>query len=57
MKITEIKKDMFVEDKWFWDWGIGKVSKVLKTVVYINFSIKGTVCFDSSHCQFLKDIS
>jgi len=54
MNIKDIKKDMFVEDKWFWYWGIGKVSKVLKTVVYIDFSIKGNICFDASHCQFLK---
>ena len=47
---------MFVEDMWYWDWGIGKVSKVLKTVVKIRFSIAGMVTFDKSHVQFLKRI-
>lgn len=56
MKITEMEKGQFVEDTWFWDWGIGKVSKVLKTIVYINFSVVGKVVFDKSHCQFLKKI-
>ncbi len=56
MNIKNMQRGMFVEDKWYWDWGIGKVCKVLKTVVYINFSIVGKVCFDKSHCQFLKRI-
>ena len=56
MNINDMKKGMFVEDRWFWDWGIGKVSKVLKTVVHINFSVVGKVTFDASHCQFLKRI-
>jgi len=56
MKFKDIKKDILVEDKWFWDWGIGKVSKVLKTVVHIYFSNKGKVIFDKSHTQFLKRI-
>lgn len=56
MKFKDIKKGMLVEDRWYWDWGIGKVSKVLKTVVYIYFSNVGKVVFDKSHTQFLKRI-
>jgi hypothetical protein len=56
LKFKDIKKNMLVEDKWFYDWGIGKVFKVLKTVVHIHFSNKGMVVFDKSHTQFLKRI-
>lgn len=56
MKIEDMKRGMFVEDRWFWDWGIGKVMKVLKTIVIINFSVVGRVTFDKNHCQFLERI-
>ena len=57
MKFDELRKNMFVEDTWFWDWGIGKVTKIMKTVVRIKFSVAGVVTFDKSHVQFLKRIS
>lgn len=56
MKFSDIKKGMYVEDKWFWDWGIGKVLTVKKTIVRISFSVVGIVTFDKSHVQFLKEI-
>jgi hypothetical protein len=57
MKFDELQKNMFVEDRWFWDWGIGKVTKIMKTVVRIKFSVVGVVTFDKAHVQFLERIS
>jgi len=54
MKFEVIKPGMYVEDTWFWDWGIGKVIKKLKTVAHINFAHRGIIVYDKSHTQFLK---
>jgi hypothetical protein len=65
MKYQEIKTGMMVRDKWFTDgytdhrgfyhgWGLGKVIKKLKTVVYIYFVYKGIMEFDIPHLQFLE---
>jgi len=56
MKFSEIEKGMLVRDRWYWDWGYGKVTKKLKTVVFINFSGVGKVTFDQSHVQFLSKV-
>ena len=54
MKFNNLHIGMKVVDRWFWDWGIGTITKKLKTVCHINFSNKGLVVFDKSHCQFLN---
>lgn len=54
MKITELKKGMKVFDRWYLDWGTGKVDKVTKTRAYINFPYpKGFMTYDAEHVQFL----
>lgn len=53
MKIDEITVGMKVTDKWFPNWGTGKVITVLKTVVYVDFQSRGKVKYDKSHLQFL----
>lgn len=57
MEWAKIKNGMLVEDKWYWDWGYGKVILKLKTVVRIYFSGMGTVVFDRSHVQFLEEVT
>lgn len=66
MTYNEIKTGMIVKDKWFTDsyvdfrgfamqgWGLGKVIKKLKTVIYIRFTYEGLVVFDIPHLQFLE---
>ena len=55
MHFSELKKGMYVEDLWYWDWGEGRVVKLLKTVVHVYFSIKGLVVYDKPHTIFLKE--
>ena len=56
MKFKDIRKGMIVEDRWFQEWGLGKVVKKLKTVVHIDFANEGIIVFDASHCQFLDKV-
>jgi len=54
MKITELKVGMRVYDRWYLDWGIGVVDKVMKTKVFIKFPYpKGMMKYDEDHTQFL----
>lgn len=57
MKINELKIGDTVLDSWYHDWGIGTVTKVLKTVVYIDFTVRGKEKYDGSHVKFLKRTS
>ena len=42
------KVGMSVYDRWYQEWGMGIITKVLKTRVYINFSGK-SVRYDIPH--------
>jgi hypothetical protein len=53
MKISEMKPGQKVCDRWYWDWGIGIVRRVLKTVAYIQFGHE-TIKYDAAHTQFLE---
>ena len=56
MKIESLKVGDHVIDKWYPEWGIGLVKKVLKTVVYIDFTVRGPEKYDKSHVQnFLEN--
>jgi hypothetical protein len=54
MKIDNIKVGIKVMDEWYPDWGVGIVTKVLKTVVYIDYSIRGETKYDKSHVRWLE---
>ena len=54
MKIEDIKVGMFLQDRWYPEWGFGEVVKVLKTVIHINFSLRGKEKYDKSHVQWLE---
>lgn len=54
MKVADLKEGMKIQDRWYPDWGVGTVTKVLKTVVYIDFTIRGPEKYDKSHVQFLE---
>lgn len=51
MKISKLKENDKVIDRWYPEWGIGRVTKVLKTVVYIDFTIRGPEKYDKSHVE------
>jgi hypothetical protein len=53
MKFKDLKVGMQVMDRWYPDWGVGIVTKVLKTVVYIDFTIRGLEKYDKSHVFFI----
>lgn len=56
MKIENLKIGDRVIDKWYPEWGVGTVTKVLKTVVYIDFTVRGPEKYDKSHVQnFLEN--
>jgi len=57
MKIEDLKVGMTVLDSWYPDWGYGEVVKVLKTVVYINFTFRGKEKYDKSHVKWLEKLS
>jgi len=51
MKIANLKINDKVIDRWYPEWGIGIVTKVLKTVVYIDFTVRGPEKYDKSHVE------
>jgi hypothetical protein len=56
MKIEDLKVGDHVIDRWYPEWGVGLVTKVLKTVVHIDFTIRGKEVYDRSHVQnFLEN--
>ena len=54
VSIDDLKVGMKVRDSWYPDWGVGTVTKVLKTVVYIDFTIRGPEKYDKAHVKFLE---
>lgn len=58
MNIQNIKVGDSVKDTWYFKkWGIGEVTRVLKTRVYIKFSKRDIpIVYDKEHLQFLKKI-
>jgi len=56
MKVDDLKEGMEVVDRWYPEWGVGTVTKVLKTVVYIDFAVRGPEKYDMSHVRnFLEN--
>ena len=58
MKIIDMNIGDTVEDEWFSDpeyhtcWGLGKITRVLKTVVYVHFTGLGKeVKYDKVHAN------
>jgi hypothetical protein len=67
MKKSELKVGMMVTDRWFPDWGTGKVIKIMKTRVKIDFNgriiltdFDSVKCkprtYDYDHVQFLEKV-
>jgi hypothetical protein len=56
MKITELHEGDKVKDRWFKEWGIGTILKVLKTQVHISWSDGKRRDFDKQHTQFLEKV-
>lgn len=54
MKIDDMEVGMVVQDSWYPDWGFGTVTKVLKTVVYIDFTVRGKEKYDKEHVRWLE---
>ena len=53
MKFSELKKGMKVYDRWYPDWGTGKVYDLTKTGVLITFEVT-EIAYDKAHVQFLS---
>jgi hypothetical protein len=51
MKVDELTEGMEVIDRWYPEWGVGVVTKLLKTVVYIDFTVRGPEKYDMSHVR------
>lgn len=56
MKISKIKIGNKVYDRWYQDWGTGKIVKVLKTRIKIKFdNHEEIMTYDFPHAElFLK---
>ena len=55
MKFNELKLNQKVYDRWYPDWGVGKVDNILSTRVFVNFPYpKGMMKYDKEHVQFLE---
>jgi len=59
MKIEDMKVGMRIFDTWFSfhgrdPWGVGKVTKILKTRVHIEFHPYNKLVYDIAHLQFLE---
>ena len=52
MEKVEIKNNCLVIDRWFRDYGIGKITNVKKTVFTVIFGNK-EIKYDYAHAQFL----
>jgi len=52
MKFEDIKVGQTVSDRWFPEWGIGRVTIVLKTRVIISYPNRSEI-YDKGHVQFL----
>lgn len=54
LKIKDLKTGMFVWDRWFPEWGVGKIIKILKTRTHIKFNRRGLLRYDRAHIKFLE---
>lgn len=54
MQFNDLKINMKVKDKWFFDWGTGKVTVIKKTITKIAFYDQIRT-FDKQHVQFLEE--
>jgi hypothetical protein len=57
MKFKDLKIGMKVEDRWYPEWGVGTVLKVLKTRAHILFERVNSerYSYDKAHVQFLEE--
>lgn len=53
MKREEIKINRMVIDKWWREWGCGRIIDVKKTVFTVNFG-NNKIKYDYAHAQFLE---
>jgi hypothetical protein len=53
MKREEIKNNLAVTDRWFIEYGTGRITDVKKTVFTVIFGNK-TIKYDYAHAQFLE---
>lgn len=53
MRLDEFKLGLKVRDRWYPDWGLGTVQRVLKTRVKISFGGELRT-YDRDHLQFLE---
>lgn len=53
MRLDEFKLGLKVRDRWYPDWGLGTVQRVLKTRVKISFGAELRT-YDRDHLQFLE---
>jgi hypothetical protein len=57
MKYTELKVGLKVKDRWFPEFGTGKITKVLKTYTQVKFANTAVnVTYDKGHVQFLDRV-
>lgn len=52
MKKSEIKKGCSVIDRWYMNYGVGKITDVKETVFTVDFDGK-EIKYDFPHAQFL----
>jgi hypothetical protein len=54
--ITKAKVKDRVRDRWFPEWGIGEVTRIISSNrIEIEFTgLEGQMIYDRSHCQFLE---
>jgi hypothetical protein len=53
MKREEIKVNRMVIDKWWREWGWGRIIDVKKNVFTVNFG-NNNIKYDCAHAQFLE---
>lgn len=53
MKFDELKVGLKVADRWFPQWGMGKVTILLKTRVVVKYP-DGDTTYDKEHVKFLE---
>ncbi len=53
MKRADIQNNVLVLDRWFLEYGTGRITKVRKTVFTVIFGDK-EIKYDYAHAQFLE---
>ena len=54
MKFSELKVGQQVQDSWFLQWGIGRITILLKTRVVVKFP-HDSIKYDKEHVKFLQE--